>query len=136
MTHSPQLNDFVLQHGSQLELSCAPSKHFRLLQKETPTKSPKSCKFLPRFRDSSNASDAMLKIRVRLAYPSCGSPKHRCWISIHHQKWRNPSGMQLSTRTLRKRGAFIIIISMSLNREFVDFFFEIRAFTRAREFHS
>src|SRR4051812_25757662 len=48
-----------------------------------------SRKFLPFFRDSSNASDAMLKIRVRLAYPSIGSPKHRCWRSIRHQTWRN-----------------------------------------------
>src|SRR3954464_7328314 len=93
-----------------------------------------SRKLLPCFRDLSNASDAMLKIRVRLAYPSCGSPKHRCWRDIHHQTRRNLawssnleklsvarkdpkhqlkqqlSGIQPSTRTLRRRGAFIIII--------------------------
>src|SRR4051812_34708302 len=31
----------------------------------------------------------MLKIRVRLAYPSCGSPKHIHRRSICHQTWRN-----------------------------------------------
>src|SRR3954471_19664479 len=48
-----------------------------------------SCKLLPYFRDSSNASDAILKIRVCLAYPSCGIPKHSFWRSICHQTWRN-----------------------------------------------
>src|SRR4051812_47199305 len=71
----------------------------------------------------------MLKIRARLAYPSCGSPKHKCWrkyfpsnieepcmaIKLRkaicceerrkHQLKRQPPGIQLSTRTLRMRDA-------------------------------